>query len=289
MSPFGTYWSRSSVLSNAAYVVRDDLIFTACRFDQDTHEGEYYSEYDEPTPEEVRLLASLALPIGMDRGYMAQYPHYASIRLDDRRSFTDPDVIADVEAELRHALASGITPSRTAASLPPSMYQHFHLPLPDSVRRDIYAAIDDHDHLLIRGLSTWLKSSMLNMHSVFSEEANYPLWISLDASFAIVLKILRSKGIASPTSLDAQNFIHDAFGEKRSGLKYFEEFYEDRIMTMHPQNRFGTFAFAPIGRDDFYGLHNALREIYRYLLLGEVIDPQAAYDTSEFWAQRPAV
>lgn len=288
MSSFGTYWSSSSMMADAAYIVREDLIFTACHFDQDAHEDNYYTEHDEPTPEETRLLASLALPIGADRGFMAQYPDVTSIRLDHRRALDDPAVIAEVEAELRQALAMATERPRTCPPLPPCTYGHFHWPLPLSVHRNIYENIDDQDHLLIRGLATWLKSSMLYSHSAFGEEANYPLWISLDASLAIVFEALQATGVANPSALDAQNFVHDAFGEKRSGLKYFEEFYEDRIMTMHPRNRFGTFAFAPIGHDDFYWLHNGLREVYRYVVLGAVIDPQAEYDTEEFWTQQRA-
>ena len=284
MSPFGSYWSSSSLMADAAYIVRDDLVFTACHFDQNAREDDYYTEHDEPTPEETRLLASLALSIGADRGFMAQYPDVSSIRLDHQRALNDPAVIDEAEAELRRAIAMASQRSLTCPPLPPCSYGHFHWPLPLSVQRSIYESIDVQDHLLIRGLATWLKSSMLFSHPLFGEEANYPLWISLDASLAIVFEVLRATGISNPTALEAQNFVHDAFGEKRSGLKYFEKFYEDRIMTMHPQNRFGTFAFAPIGHDDFYWLHNGLREVYRYILLDAVVDPQVEYDTEEFWA-----
>lgn len=285
MSPLGTYWSQSSLLEDAAYVVRDDLIFTACHFDQDAHEDEYYTEYDEPTPEEIRLLASLALPIGRDRGFMSQYPCVVSIRLDERRRLDDLEAIAAAEAALRHALASDATRPLGGAPMPPGKYRHFHWPLPVSTHENLHANIDARDHLMVRGLATWLKSAMLNIHQVFAEEANYPLWISLDASFAIIQEVLRDTGVPNPSAVDAQNFLHDAFSEARSGSRYFEEFYEDRIMTMHPQNRFGTFAFAPIGHDDFYALHDMLREVYRYVLLGAIVDPQEPFDTDEFWAQ----
>lgn len=282
MSPFGTYWSRSSLQEDAAYVVREDLIFTACHFDQDKHEGDYYSEYDEPTPEEIRLMASLALPIGPDRGAMAQYPCVTSVRLDEHGPLDDPQVIAKAETVLRRRLRADTRQARGAAPLPPSEYSHFHWPLPLSTQRDLLSAIDARDHLMIRGLATWMKASMMNMHEAFGEEANYPLWISLDASFAIIQEIIRAQGVANPSATDCQAFIHDAFSEANSGLKYFEEFYEDRIRTMHPQNRFGTFTFAPISHCDFYALHGALREVYRFILLGEVLDPQQPFDSDEF-------
>lgn len=147
MSPLGTYWSQSSLLEDAAYVVRDDLIFTACHFDQDAHEGDYYTEYDEPTPEEIRLLASLALPVGQDRGFMAQYPCVASIRLNEHRRLDDPQVIADAEASLRRAIASNTTRSRGAAPMPPGRYGHFHWPLPVSTHEELHFNIPRIDSL----------------------------------------------------------------------------------------------------------------------------------------------
>lgn len=285
MSLAGTYWAQSVLLPDAAYIVRDDLIFTACHFDQDAHEDEYYTEHDEPTPEETRLLASLGLSIGIERGFMAQYPDVGSLRLDSRRCLDDPICISEIECALRTAIADFKYRPQNSPPSPPGSYSHFHWPLPRSVQREIYDGIDCQNHLLVRGLATWLKSSMLYMHPSFGEEANYPLWVSLDASLSIILDTLRANGRSDPTTVDAQNFIHDAFGEERSGLRYFEEFYEDRVMTMHPKSRFGTFAFAPIGHDDFYQLHDALRAIYRYIILGKVIDPQAEDDTEEFWTQ----
>ena len=58
-SPVGIYWKENFTASNAAYVNEGDLIFTACHFDVRPHEGGYYSEADEPTLDELRLMASL--------------------------------------------------------------------------------------------------------------------------------------------------------------------------------------------------------------------------------------
>ena len=224
MSPLGIYWSQSSFHEDTAYVVRDDLIFTACHFDQDAHEGDYYSEYDEPTPEEIRLLASLSLPIGPERGSLVLYPSATRIRLDEHRRLDDPAVIAEAEMLLRRAIKSDVRQVRGGALMPPGEYRHFHWPLPDSENEELLSNIDIHDHLLIRGLSTWLKASMLNIHEMFGEEANYPLWISLDASFAIIKEVVQATGVQDPSAVDCQTYIHEAFGEENSGLRYFEEF-----------------------------------------------------------------
>lgn len=283
MSPVGTYWEATVLAEEASIVVRDDLIFTACHFDKDALEGEYYTEHDDLTPEEIRLLGSLLLLVGPERGFMAQYPDSLSIRLEDQPCLDDPAVLERLEAELRASIRSPEYRPPTCPPLPPSSYGHFHWPIESAIQKSLFEAIDISDALLVRGISTLLKAGMLHCHLAFQEEANYALWISLDASHSIILEHLEATGISNPSSVDAQNFIHDAFGEKRSGLKYFQEFYEDRIITMHPKNRFGIFGVAPLGHDDFYWLHNGLRDVYRYILLGEVVDPQAAFDTPEFW------
>lgn len=284
MSQLGIYWSTSAALDHAAYVVRDDLIFTACHFDQDQNESEFYTEHDEPMPEEVRLYASLALAVGVERGFMVQYPDMFSIRVDDQPCLADETTVKELDLLLRKALSANSPRAMGDPPLPPSSYTHFHWPLPVASQRTIYENVDPTDALLIRGLATLLKSSMLHMHRAFAEEANYPLWISLDASLSIIFEILRADGNLNPNAFDAQTYVHDVFGEPQSGLKYFEEFYQDRITTMHPQNRFGTFAFAPLGHDEFYWLHSGLREVYRYIILGEVVDPQVNFGTENSWA-----
>lgn len=285
MSSAGTYWREGYSHPQAAYVVTQDLIFSVCHFDWSGRDIEYYTEHDDITPEEVRLFASLGLPIGWDRGFMLLYPHYLSFIFPEQPPLDDPITISRIEAALRDAIAANGRAVGLDPPLPPNQYNHFHWPLPEAVHRNLYCRIDDHDDVLIRGLATWLKASMLVGHRSFAEEANYPLWISLDASFSLICEILREQGNGNPSAIDAQNFIHDAFDEPQSGNRYFEEFYEDRIMSMHPQNRFGTFGFAPIKHCDFYYLHNGLREVYRLILLGENVDPQASFDTEDFWAQ----
>lgn len=273
MSPLGLYWSDSSLFENAAYVVREDLIFTACHYDRTAYEGDFYSEYDNLKPEEVRLSASLALPMAYHAGMVVQYPSSVALYLADRPRLDDINVIATIEGMLRSAL-SKVAPSQLCQSIRADVgYHHALLHLPVPVHRRLFIGIDPLDHLLIRGLGTWIKSAMLNSHSLFSEEAHYPLWISLDASFSIIQGTLRTRGIPMPTAVDAGDFMSDAFGEPRNGKGYFAEYYEDRIKATHPQSRFGTFPFAPVSHSDFYMLYKSLRDVYRVIVLGEVVDP----------------
>jgi len=280
MAPIGSYWRESVYTETAAYVVRNNLIFTAVHFE--IRETDYYSEFEEPLPEEIQLLAALALAVGLDRGMLTLYPSYNSVRVAERRDLRDPVEFDRLERMLREALIDDEDIPNSPPD-PPASYRYFHWPNPVAIQKEIHRSIDPTDHLLIRGLGTWLKAAMLNLHPMFCEEANYPLWISLDASLNIVLERLAAGGFAQPSAKDAQNFIHEAFDEELSGLRYFEDYYVDRIRTIHPKNRFGITPVAPIKHCDFYCLHNQLREVYRYFQLGEVVDPQEEDDTEEFW------
>ena len=95
---------------------------------------------------------------------------------------------------------------------------------------------------------------MLAMHSQFVEEANYGLYIALDVLFSLIRQELRKRGIPNPTSYDAQALVHELFGEEQSGMRFFEDFYDDRVMTMHPDNRYGEFRHAPLSNCDFHTL-----------------------------------
>jgi hypothetical protein len=145
--------------------------------------------------------------------------------------------------------------------------------LDGSLQRRLFGSIHLADHVLLRGLATWLKSGMLWMHRSFAEEANYALYVSLEASFAVVRERLRQLGNPDPSAEDAGRFVREIFRVDGADGKYFGEFYEDRIRTLHPSSRYGTFVYAPLGRDDFYWLFRDLREMWRFLILKEVLSP----------------
>ena len=96
------------------------------------------------------------------------------------------------------------------------------------------------------------------------------LFISLEASFRLVLRRLKADGNPEPTAADAAIFLHDTFNDVHRLEKYFEEDYERRIISFHPESRFGTYSTPPFFVDDFYFLFNDLLEVYRFLLIGYV-------------------
>ena len=108
---------------------------------------------------------------------------------------------------------------------------------------------------------------MIAIHSEFAEEANCALYLALDALFLLTRLHLRESGNPAPSSYDAQAFIHVLFGQEQSGQRFFGEWYDERVMTMHPENRFGSFRHAPLSHCAFHTLFEDVREVYRELVL----------------------
>lgn len=83
---------------------------------------------------------------------------------------------------------------------------------------------------------------------------------------------LRREGVLNPSAKDAGRWLDDTFnrplgidlGERR----YFEELYDQRIMTMHPNSRYGECPYAPLMHDDLFDLRRDLREVFAYLVSG---------------------
>ena len=257
-----------------------DLIFTACQFDMRLHKGDYYSEFDELMVEEIRLMATLVLPIGWNEGIITLHPLPARVMLREYIDLADPEAIVRLGSAVRRKFPERehwARTARTEGSPPPAFgggpYEYREQDTPLSLQRRIYDAIDVSDHLLIRGLAELIEAPMLLLYPIFGEHAQYSIFIALDASFQLVLRKLRQRGIANPSSTDAQAFMEDTFndGEERSGMKYFEEYYDDRVKSFHPQSRFGVFPYAPLMHSHFYGLYYDLREVYRWLILDERI------------------
>jgi hypothetical protein len=274
MSPAGIYWPAPVSFPGASYVNCGDLIFTACHFDEDRQPNDYYTDFDDPRVEEVRLLAALALPLEYDHGLMFPFPSHERIEIAERSDLDDNHAVRNLEVKLRARLAQqskhqakGMVPP-----LPPCVggapYELRTDPNPLTLQRRIFDAIDLTDYLTLRGLCAFLRSQMLTSGSTFQAEGLYTLYVSLDATFAVTLRRLKAKGIGDPTAFDAQVFVEEAFGDEPSGMRYFEEFYEDRIKALHPESRFGTFSYPPLSMSEGYQLSKGLRSVWRLLITG---------------------
>lgn len=273
MSPAGLYWSESIVFSRSRYENVGDLIFTAYHFDDDHQHNAFYTDFDDPRVEEIRVHAALMLPLGYDDGLSLPFPTASFVGTRRRFDLSNLCDVGELEVLLREEIArrfssSGrflVPPSPPCAGGP--AYEFRQDPAPVELQRRIYDAIDVSDHLTMRGLSAYVRSQMLINRTTFIPEGLYTLFISLDATFSLVMRLLRAAGENEPNAYDAQVFIEQAFGDKPSGMRYFEEFYEDRIRALHPESRFGAFPYPPLSMSEGYQLSKALREVWRFLIL----------------------
>lgn len=143
-----------------------------------------------------------------------------------------------------------------------------------SLRQGYWDAIDPNNYLLLRGIHALIKSDMLAKAFEFREEAIVNTFIALDASFQLVLRHLAQTGIRNPGAKDAGDWMYRTFDE-RLGLaypedyRYFQDFYDNRIRTLHPGSRLGDFPYAPLAADDYSHLRSVLPSIFGYLITGQ--------------------
>ncbi len=239
-------------------------------------------------PTETKLYGALMLSVDRDISYASFYPYPYTLPVRCTSSITNTQWLMDtvkkelavklVENDIVHPGCS--SPAKNAYKCAADIampkiadgadYDFRSTGIDYELATNIYNNIDINDSLVIRGIYTLIKSSMLRSHYQFLEEAIYSLFITMEVSFRLVLRELKKQGVNNPTSQDAMNFIHDAFYDINRVDKYFEEYYEGRIMSFHPESRFGVHPHAPLAVDDCYDLFDDMIEIYAFLICGYV-------------------
>lgn len=223
-----------------------------------------------------------------EEGYSAFYPYPYTVPVLCSSTILDPQWLKDtVKEELRLKLVEenvvhpGYTfPAinsykyATDIAMPPiaggPAYDFRSKGINYELAKNIYQNIDVNNSLVIRGIYTLIKAAMLSSHHQFLEEAIYSLFIAMEVSFRLVLRELKNKGVNNPTSQDAMTFIHDAFYDTHRVDKYFEEYYEGRVMSFHPESRLGIHPHAPLAADDYFDLFDNMIEVYAFLICGYV-------------------
>jgi hypothetical protein len=287
MSPLGVYPSESVINSDFVFISSEDICFSVVPYSNDKIDIEhYYSEVEWATLNEIRLFTSLLLSVDRDEGYSCIYPFNTSLFIKvsgnlvieehiDYLSQRIVEIISGPSKMIDGYLSPVTNPYRSSKgiSLPPICggpsydlrkdgYQY-------GLQKEIFDNFDSTDFLMVRGVSTLLRSGMLKAHFHFLEESINTTFISLEASFRLVLRKLQFNGVTNPSSKDAAEYIASVFYSKAAN-RYFEEYYESRIMSFHPESRFGVFPHAPLMVDDCYDLFNDLIEVYCYLICGHI-------------------
>ena len=283
MSRFGLYPPEAAGDENHGYQFHPDATLILVRYQEHPKQYEEISEVEWAKPEEIAFMASMALAMDEDEPRIVFYPESegVQVKFDPSMPLNDPVLLNVVREKIISHRKARITKYRrrfkdwrehedfTAAPPFLSKKKYQTRNLDPVLHQALLSAINPSDFLMIRGLSTWLRSAMLAQHRVFTEEAINTLFISMEASFRLVLRVLNSSGVKNPSSKDAASFLAEVFNEDPLE-RYFEYYYDQRIKTMHPDSRFGVFPHAPLMVDDYYHFRDSLRHLYVYLLIGFV-------------------
>lgn len=243
-------------------------------------EGCGFDEFESPFPAEAIFMGSMVLCEKPDEPRNRLYPlHTPVLQLDpDTIDLIDPRSQDDVLRLIRDVDGWPINErSRDyyAASLFSSDLETFDS---DCLELDslsgTWSRIAPSNFVLIRGLVALIKSDMLAAHQEFGAEALMTLYIALECSYRLILEHLTKSGMRNPSASDAARWMHDLFyqhwnvEEPGPTYKYFQEFYEGRVVMFHPRSRFGDLPYAPNFWDDVIHLRAALPGIFYYLVNG---------------------
>lgn len=281
----GRYPKAHIVLPSGFYHAEEDLAILVTK----GYSWNHYSEactFDElgwPFPAESIFLGSMILCEKIDEACINFYPRQEPIFLLDPSSV---DLNSQVSREQIINLVRE-TSQWPVHPLSRDYYKTFlskRFDLFDSDALDLsslnktWSLINSHDFVLLRGLTSLIKSDMLSRHREFGTEALMSLYITLECSFQLVLEFLKKNGIPNPTASDAAQWMHKVFDshfnfeEPDPSYKYYQEFYEGRIIMFHPRSRFGDLPLAPNFWDDVIHLRRSLPQVFAYLLRGEHSD-----------------
>lgn len=267
-NPRGQYPRGTYANENSLYIADDEIVFSAVfakPYDQLTSNFPY-SEMVWATPQEVRFWASILLCEDADGPKILLYPECLTFALLDSQSLDLRD--ADTQFQLRRLVIDEVE-TRGEKSLPRHLFENNV----NLVRQaEFFNKIADTDHILLRGITCLIKCDMLSRYYEFTEEATIVGFISLEASFGLVVNLLKARGMENPSAADAGRWLDDTFnrplGIDPGERKYFEELYEQRVITMHPSSRYGDCPYAPLAVDDLFDLRRDLREVFAYLTSG---------------------
>lgn len=277
----GTYPRGTFAMPTGLLHADDDIVFavTYGRRWKANLDDLPYSEVDWLEPELIRLLGALMMTEQFAGGIRCRfYPIPDSGRVIDAESFDlmQPGAAEAVKSALLRAPVSRgvVTLEECRKSVG---WQKGFLFETDELSIEEFPAYwqgtNTADHVLLRGIQVLIKSDMLAMHQEFMEEATMATFIALEASFQLVRRHLQAMGNPNPSSADAGKWLYETFDEPMGawaseGRRYFDEFYDQRIQTVHPASRFGDIPYAPVMVDDWIHLRQALPGIFAYLVLG---------------------
>jgi hypothetical protein len=134
----------------------------------------------------------------------------------------------------------------------------------------LLANIDSNDQLLLAGLARLLGANRLLAVANEPEEAAIALFISMGAALEFIrLSLIKEDGEDVPFA-KVSEYFRETFSYGEDLVEYFEARNEERVIAIHPANRFGEFWAPPLMMSDVYHLRKTIMQIYRHILLGEI-------------------
>ncbi len=258
--------------SEARFYADDEVVFAVTRDLTWSRDGDLpYSEVDWMQPELVRLLGALMFCERFTERRCRFYPiaHgdvFVSGQLLDFASASSVDAVKRAVAGTDQFTSP---PRERPNSIMDGLFKASEL----NIRwlRRYWYSISPSNLVLMRAIQALVKSDMLTNHHEFYEEAGIAAFIAMDATFELVRRHLMAQGVKTPTAVDAGNWLHDTFDRqfrlpKAEPARFFSEFYDLRIQTIHPGSRHGDSPFAVMGIDDQIHLRQALPGTLAYLL-----------------------
>jgi hypothetical protein len=275
VTPFkatGAYPRGSFGTSTARFFADDKVVFAITPDVTWSREGDLpYSEVDWMQPELVRLLGALMFCERFTDRRCRFYPVVHGDFFVGARAF-DFDHAESMRA-VRNAVV-GIAPfTSPSAELPDSQMDGLFRASDLNIRwiRRYWHAISPNNLVLMRAIQAMVKCDMLTNFQEFQEEAGIAMFIAMDATFELVLRHLRSLGVKSPSAIDAGIWFHQTFDGPMGfplpeSARFFSEFYDLRVRTIHPGSRHGDSPYATLAIDDRIHLRQALPGALGYLL-----------------------
>ncbi|MGD8703169.1 MAG: hypothetical protein PVH26_12095 [Desulfosarcina sp.] len=274
--PLGFYPKQAIGRSDASFVLDKQLIFSMVRF-KSTQLENYYIESNWLIPEEVRLLASIAIAVEDFFGKVYAYPHPVGFKIkDDGYDLSEKSTQNECKAALFNRLKNESNKYWLTVDPPPALggpdYQINKNAADMKRQQDIFKAIDLNNQLLISGLGAFLQCDLLSVHHIFHHNACISLHIAIEAALQIILLRL-GKTKQHPSTVDAAKYLDRMLKSGTTHKQCFEAYYQDRMAAVHPAGRLATYPHTLLSSDNFYELYEALRAAYDFLITGNIRQP----------------
>ncbi|MGB8951353.1 MAG: hypothetical protein WCC06_01615 [Candidatus Aminicenantales bacterium] len=264
-NPVVKYLEDQLLEADAAYVPGEEAVFTVVKQHPPNWGEQNWPELAWVYPEEIRLLASVALLVPEGYGTLAFAPDGAQLRLNiGNKELANLKIIHRIE-QLAILTARKTYGNKVRYSLRRAETSG------ETFQRRLYNGIDTEDALLIRGLSCLLKSQHLLAIECrgFCEDAFINVQIAREGAIQLIRRIIKNSSGAPASYENAYEYIQQNFRKGEALAKYLREQYEKWIMAKHPECRWGIFWSPPLLADDFFETYEALVSIYRHIITGE--------------------